>query len=149
MLVPKRATQSVVTCGSPVPLNGGNVTCTVTVTDVDPAGTKSSPGGSTTFSENSPTGSFTAGNTCNLARICAQRVPTYHIAEPGCLVSESVIRHRPIGAPSTAVLREDVTNQWLPAGQIRLGLTAGASTPDNIVGQVIERLADLAGRAAS
>ena len=37
-------------------------------------------------------------------------------------------------------VREEVTRGWLPAGPIRLGLTAGASTPNNIVGQVIERL---------
>ena len=94
-------------------------------------------------------GGYNSSNTCNLARICADRVPTFHIAQPDCLVSETEIRHRPIGAPSTALLREEVTRGWLPAGPVRLGLTAGASTPDNIVGQVIERLSDLAGRALS
>jgi 4-hydroxy-3-methylbut-2-enyl diphosphate reductase IspH len=34
-----------------------------------------------------------------------------------------------------------VSENWLPAtGPIVLGLTAGASTPNNIVGQVIETL---------
>ena len=47
-------------------------------------------------------GGYNSSNTCNLARICAERVPTYHIAEPGCLVSADEIRHRPIGGPSTA-----------------------------------------------
>ena len=48
-------------------------------------------------------GGYNSSNTCNLARICAERVPTYHIADPACLVSSAEIRHRPIGAPSTAV----------------------------------------------
>jgi len=85
-------------------------------------------------------GGYNSSNTCNLARICAGRVRTFHIADPECLVSADVIRHRPIGQPSTAAIPEAVTRNWLPGGLVRLGLTAGASTPNNIVGQVIERL---------
>jgi 4-hydroxy-3-methylbut-2-enyl diphosphate reductase len=86
-------------------------------------------------------GGYNSSNTCNLARICADRVPTFHIADPACLVSEFEIRHRPIGAPSTSKIAEMSTRNWLPAGPLEIGLTAGASTPNNIVGQVIERLA--------
>ena len=32
-------------------------------------------------------GGYNSSNTCNLARICAERVPTFHIADPECLVS--------------------------------------------------------------
>ena len=32
-------------------------------------------------------GGYNSSNTCNLARICDARLPTYHIAEPGCLLS--------------------------------------------------------------
>ena len=35
---------------------------------------------------------------------------------------------------------------WLPDGPVTVGLTAGASTPNNIVGQVVARLEALAGR---
>ena len=90
-------------------------------------------------------GGYNSSNTCNLARICAERVPTFHIADPDCLVSAAEIRHRPIGAPSTASVPESVSRDWLPAGPVKVGLTAGASTPNNIVGQVIERLEALAG----
>ena len=31
-------------------------------------------------------GGYNSSNTCNLARICADRVPTYHIADTDCLV---------------------------------------------------------------
>ena len=89
-------------------------------------------------------GGYNSSNTCNLARICAERAATFHIAEPDCLVSPSEIRHRPIGAPSTADVPEQVSHDWLPRGPVIAGLTAGASTPNNIVGQVIERLARLA-----
>jgi 4-hydroxy-3-methylbut-2-enyl diphosphate reductase len=86
-------------------------------------------------------GGYNSSNTCNLARICAARVRTYHIADPVCLLSPQRIRHRPVGAPSTAPANEVVTENWLPAaGSVVVGLTAGASTPNNIVGEVIERL---------
>jgi 4-hydroxy-3-methylbut-2-enyl diphosphate reductase len=88
-------------------------------------------------------GGYNSSNTCNLARICADRVPTFHIAEPACLVSAGHIRHRPIGAPSTAAVPEVNTAGWLPAGALTVGLTAGASTPNNLVGQVVERLEQL------
>jgi 4-hydroxy-3-methylbut-2-enyl diphosphate reductase len=86
-------------------------------------------------------GGYNSSNTCNLARICAARVRTYHIADPACLLSAERIRHRPVGAPSTAKASEVVSEDWLPrSGPIVVGLTAGASTPNNIVGQVIETL---------
>ena len=85
-------------------------------------------------------GGYNSSNTCSLARICAERVPTYHIAAPDCIRPDGEIHHRPIGAPSTADVPERVTAGWLPAGTVRVGLTAGASTPNNIVGQVVERI---------
>ena len=89
-------------------------------------------------------GGYNSSNTCNLARICAERVPTFHIADPACLVSATEIRHRPIGAPSTVDAGEAVTRDWLPHGRVIGGLTAGASTPNNTVGQAIQRLEALA-----
>jgi 4-hydroxy-3-methylbut-2-enyl diphosphate reductase len=86
-------------------------------------------------------GGYNSSNTCNLARICADRVQTYHIAEPDALLSAGEIRHRPVGLPSTAKGIEGVAADWLPkAGPVVVGLTAGASTPNNIVGEVIRRL---------
>ena len=91
-------------------------------------------------------GGYNSSNTCNLARICAEKLPTFHIADPDCLVSEGQIRHRPIGSPSTAKTTEAVTDGWLPQGKpVVIGLTAGASTPNNLVGQTIRRLEELAG----
>jgi 4-hydroxy-3-methylbut-2-enyl diphosphate reductase len=91
-------------------------------------------------------GGYNSSNTCNLARICGDRVvSTYHIADTSCLVSAEEIRHRPVGLPSSVGPREQTTRGWLPAaGPLVIGLTAGASTPNNIIGEVVERLERLA-----
>ncbi len=84
-------------------------------------------------------GGYNSSNTFNLARICAAKVPTFHIADPGSLVSADAIRHKPVDA------KQEVTmSGWLPAGEVVIGLTSGASTPDNLVGSVIRRLDELA-----
>ena len=86
-------------------------------------------------------GGYNSSNTCNLARMCADSVRTYHIADPDCLISAVELKHRPVGAPSTTSSREEIATNWLPAaGMLALGLTAGASTPNNIVGRVLKRL---------
>ena len=91
-------------------------------------------------------GGYNSSNTCNLARICAEKVRTYHVADPECMTSAVEIRHRPVGAPSTTVGIEDVTRGWLPeSGPVVIGLTAGASTPNNIVGEVIRKLEQFSG----
>ncbi len=41
-------------------------------------------------------GGYNSSNTCNLARICAEKVPTYHIADPDGLLSAHEIRHRSV-----------------------------------------------------
>jgi len=80
-------------------------------------------------------GGYNSSNTCNLARICAERLPTYHVAEPECLESPRAIRHRPVASKN-----ETTTRDWLPAGPVSVGLTAGASTPDNLIGTVVQIL---------
>jgi 4-hydroxy-3-methylbut-2-enyl diphosphate reductase len=81
-------------------------------------------------------GGYNSSNTANLARMCAAARPTYHVADPDCLVSADDIRHRPVGAKT-----EIVSHGWLPAtGPVRVGLTSGASTPDNLVAAVIAKL---------
>jgi 4-hydroxy-3-methylbut-2-enyl diphosphate reductase len=72
-------------------------------------------------------------------------VPTFHIAEPACLVSPFEIRHKPVGGKD-----ERVSKGWLPgAGRVVVGLTSGASTPDNLVETVIRRLDAFANNAES
>jgi 4-hydroxy-3-methylbut-2-enyl diphosphate reductase len=84
-------------------------------------------------------GGYNSSNTCNLARICGARVPTYHIADPECLESAQAIRYRPAGGKD-----EIRATGWLPAKEpLAIGLTSGASTPDNLVGTAVRRLAAL------
>ena len=95
-------------------------------------------------------GGYNSSNTRNLARICAQRLPTYHIAAPTCLVSASELRHQPLNAApgaagAGALPAQTVTRNWLPQeGDTTIAVTAGASTPDSVVGEVIEKLTLLA-----
>jgi 4-hydroxy-3-methylbut-2-enyl diphosphate reductase len=80
-------------------------------------------------------GGYNSSNTCNLARICAEKLPTYHIADPDRILSAEQIRHKPVDAK-----HEVVAVDWLGPGPLAVGLTSGASTPDNLVEQVIRRL---------
>jgi len=85
-------------------------------------------------------GGYNSSNTCNLARICAARLPTYHIADHDRLIDRDRIRHKPVGDKS-----ERDAYGWLPpSGELRVGVTSGASTPDNIVERVILNLDALA-----
>jgi 4-hydroxy-3-methylbut-2-enyl diphosphate reductase len=86
-------------------------------------------------------GGYNSSNTANLARMCQASRPTFHIADPDCLVSPQEIRHRPVGAKT-----EVTAAGWLPReGPLSIGLTSGASTPDNLVGAAIGRLTEFCG----
>ena len=99
-------------------------------------------------------GGYNSSNTCNLARICAERVRTFHIVDATCLVSADEVRHRPVsagcaGASAPGHPHDDVSaRDWLPRrGPLSIGLTAGASTPTKIIGRVVETLAAFAAHA--
>jgi 4-hydroxy-3-methylbut-2-enyl diphosphate reductase len=89
-------------------------------------------------------GGYNSSNTNNLAIIAAERVPrSYHIASGDCIIGDT-IRHKPAGTPLDA--REEVEERgWLPAGPVRLGLTAGASTPNSQIGLAIGRILEARG----
>jgi 4-hydroxy-3-methylbut-2-enyl diphosphate reductase len=85
-------------------------------------------------------GGFNSSNTSHLAELGSEYAPTYHVENEQGLVSADEIRFR--DAKSGSV----VTNHgWLSTGKLSIGVTAGASTPDNIVGRVIERLLEIRG----
>jgi 4-hydroxy-3-methylbut-2-enyl diphosphate reductase len=85
-------------------------------------------------------GGYNSSNTNNLATICAQRVPTYHIADASCIdPTTGTIRHKPVDGTEEAE-----TPDWLD-GVKNIGLTAGASTPNNKVGEAIERVLETRG----
>jgi len=82
-------------------------------------------------------GGYNSSNTTHLAAMCQERVPTYHIEDAACIdpVAGS-ISFRPVGAHE-----ETRKKAWLPEGPITVGVTAGASTPNNKVGETLERIA--------
>jgi 4-hydroxy-3-methylbut-2-enyl diphosphate reductase len=80
-------------------------------------------------------GGYNSSNTNHLAKICAKRVKTYHIADSHCIdVDRATIRHKAVDDTS-----ESEQPGWLD-GVTRLGITAGASTPNNKIGEAIERI---------
>ncbi len=88
-------------------------------------------------------GGYNSSNTTHLAEIAAARVPTYHIEDARSLLSAAEIRHKPVHESAPIVSRG-----WLPQRPLRVGLTAGASTPNSRVGEVIERLSACCGVGA-
>jgi 4-hydroxy-3-methylbut-2-enyl diphosphate reductase len=84
-------------------------------------------------------GGYNSSNTNNLAIIASERVPrSYHVASGDC-IDGNVIRHKPPGTPLDP--REEVEEEgWLPHGPVRVGLTAGASTPNSQIGLAIGRI---------
>src|ERR1700722_10779856 len=82
-------------------------------------------------------GGYNSSNTISLATICAARVRTFHIEDASCIDPERwTIRHLPIGAHD-----EQETPEWIPRdGAVRVGITAGASTPNNKIGEAVARI---------
>ena len=82
-------------------------------------------------------GGYNSSNTTHLAAICHEKAPTYHIEDASCIDPETgAIRFRPVGARE-----ERRVTGWLPSGPLTVGVTAGASTPNNKIGETVERIA--------
>ena len=82
-------------------------------------------------------GGYNSSNTISLAALCSETVRTFHVEDADDIDPvRGVIRHRPLGS------KEDVeVSDWLPAaGPLRIGITAGASTPNNKIGEAVGRL---------
>lgn len=83
-------------------------------------------------------GGYNSSNTISLAALCAEQVPTYHIADPDDIdVAANAVRYRRIDKHH----HEDHMSPWLPtSGPLRVGITAGASTPNNKIEQAVARV---------
>ena len=87
-------------------------------------------------------GGYNSSNTNNLAQICSRKVTTYHIGDATCIDPASGrIRHKPVDT-----IEEVVREDWLEDVR-RIGITAGASTPNNKIGEAIERILESKGLA--
>ena len=83
-------------------------------------------------------GGYNSSNTISLAAICNERVPTYHIADPTSIdVERGIVRYRPAGLHH----RELEHTGWMPeGGPVTIGVTAGASTPNNKIDQTVRKI---------
>lgn len=85
-------------------------------------------------------GGYNSSNTGHLLDISARKMPAYHICDANEILSTSEIRHQPYNRKETIV-----TESWLPEGPVRIGITAGASTPNRAIGETVERISRLRG----
>ena len=83
-------------------------------------------------------GGFNSSNTISLAALCAERVPTFHIEDAGGIDPEGgTVHFRAAGVKHV----EETRAGWLPADRpLRVGVTAGASTPNNKIGETVGRI---------
>ena len=83
-------------------------------------------------------GGFNSSNTISLAALCAEHVPTYHIQDASGIDPEAgTVHYRVAGVQHVEETREG----WMPAGRpLRIGVTAGASTPNNKIGETVVRI---------
>jgi 4-hydroxy-3-methylbut-2-enyl diphosphate reductase len=80
-------------------------------------------------------GGYNSSNTTHLQEIAVSRgIRSFHIDTPERIGPGNRIEHKPLGGEL------EVVDPFLPQGPIRVGITSGASTPDRVVEDVIQRL---------
>ena len=81
-------------------------------------------------------GGYNSSNTTHLAEIGEKKLPTWFIRNASCMISAHEIRHFDIHK------KEEVTStDWLPSkASLSVGITAGASCPNNLIEETINRL---------
>ena len=86
-------------------------------------------------------GGYNSSNTCALAALAVSRgVKAYHIEDAENIdVATATIRHQPVGKKS-----EVSQADWLGSAT-NIGVTAGASTPNNKIGETVARVCETAG----
>lgn len=84
-------------------------------------------------------GGYNSSNTGHLHEMAILHgKPAYHIDGPACIATDNSIRHKQAHGQA-----ECTTKPFLPEGQLTIGLSAGASTPDQVIAEVIERIFSL------
>jgi 4-hydroxy-3-methylbut-2-en-1-yl diphosphate reductase len=85
-------------------------------------------------------GGYNSSNTSHLAEMGEAKLPTYFIKNAAKMVSDKLILHY-----NQHIGKEVETRDWLPSGKITVGITAGASCPNNLIEDAIRRLFELKG----
>ena len=84
-------------------------------------------------------GGYNSSNTSHLVELCEQKLPTYFINAADKLIDATTIEHFNFTTKQTIT-----TQHFLPTAiPLKILITSGASCPDAIVEQVIERLVQL------
>jgi 4-hydroxy-3-methylbut-2-enyl diphosphate reductase len=85
-------------------------------------------------------GGYNSSNTSHLAEMGEEKLPTYFVRNASRLLSTSEILHYDLHAKEEVVARD-----WLPSGRLVVGITAGASCPNNLIEETLIRLFELRG----
>jgi len=85
-------------------------------------------------------GGYNSSNTSHLAEMGEAKLPTYFIKNASKMVSDQFICHY-----NLHLHQEVEAKDWLPSGPITVGITAGASCPNNLIEDTIRRLFELRG----
>lgn len=92
-------------------------------------------------------GGFNSSNTTHLVEIALEEnVPGYHIDCADRIGGGNRIEYKPLETTPAEAMKEEgllVKEGFLPQGPVVIGLTSGASTPDNILGEVCQRILEL------
>ncbi len=80
-------------------------------------------------------GGYNSSNTTHLQEISVEHnIPSYHIDSASRIGPGNRVEHKPLDKEL------EVIENWLPAGEICVGVTSGASTPDKVVEEVMEKI---------
>jgi 4-hydroxy-3-methylbut-2-enyl diphosphate reductase len=85
-------------------------------------------------------GGYNSSNTSHLAEMGEERLPTYFVLNASRLVSPQEIKHYDLHQKEEVIARN-----WLPQGPVMVGITAGASCPNNLIEETLIRLFELRG----
>ena len=85
-------------------------------------------------------GGYNSSNTSHLAEMGEEKLPTYFVRNASRLLSQSEILHYNLHERQEVVARD-----WLPPGRLVVGITAGASCPNNLIEETLIRLFELRG----
>jgi len=81
-------------------------------------------------------GGYNSSNTTHLAHLCAESARTFHIETDRSVDPEAgTISHRKVSDGGITI-----EANWIPSGEVSIGLTAGASTPDSLIGRTVNRI---------
>jgi len=85
-------------------------------------------------------GGYNSSNTSHLAEMGEAVLPTYFIKNSEKLISNQEISHY-----DQHHQQEKISHNWLPEGNVVVGITAGASCPNNLLEETIHRLYEFRG----